>query len=104
MDIKFKQKYEKEGELIWKNIKGIKKKKILLLKYIDNINERNENKLVVQKNKLLLKSLYSNLNHIDDNNIIFESGEISNIIGITKNEDGLLIISKDLYKEKRIRM
>lgn len=33
MDIKFKQKYEKEGELIWKNIKGIKKKKILLLKY-----------------------------------------------------------------------
>lgn len=91
-----------EEQLIWKNIKGAKIKKGLLFDYINNINEKNENNLVIQKNKLLLKSLYSNLKYIDDNNIKIDSRKISNIIGITKNEDGLLVISKDLYKEKKI--
>lgn len=91
-----------EEQLIWKNIKRAKIKKGLLFDYINNIIEKNENNLVIQKNKLLLKSLYSNLKYIDDNNIKIDSRKISNIIGITKNEDGLLIISKDLYKEKKI--
>lgn len=93
---------QKEEQLLWRNVKSAKTKKGLLSDYIDNINEKNENKLVIQKNKLLLKSLYSNLKYIDDDNIKIDYGKISNIIGITINEEGLLIISKDLYKDKRI--
>lgn len=103
----YNQKHQKpsdniENKILWKNIKSIKIRKILLYNFVEAINERNENIIVIQKNRLLLKSLCSNLKYIDDNNINLDSNKIKEIIGISINSDGLLCISKELYKEKKI--
>lgn len=100
-----KGKYEQEQpKLLWKDIKDIKIKKKLLSNYVENINECIENKIIIQKNKLLSKGLCYNLKYIDENNIIFDFYEykIINIIGILINKDGLLCISSNLYKNKKI--
>lgn len=102
----YNQKHQKpsdniENKILWKNIKSIKIRKILLYNFVEAINERNENIIVIQKNRLLLKSLCSNLKYIDDNNINLDSNKIKEIIGISINSDGLLCISKELYKEKK---
>lgn len=87
---------------IWKNIKSLKIKKMLLSNFIDNINKNIDDKLIVQKNKLLLKSLHLNLKYIDEDNIILKNGEIVKIIGVNINEKGLLLINNFLYKNKKI--
>jgi hypothetical protein len=100
-----KENYEQEQtKIIWKNIKDIKIKKNLLYNYVEDINECIENEIIIQKNKLLSKSLCYNLKYIDENNIIMDFYEykIINIIGIYINKDGLLCISSNLYKNKKI--
>lgn len=92
------EKYQKN----WKNIKSLKNKKILLSNFINKINENINDEIIIQKNKLVLKSLISNLKYINDNNIILTNEEISKIIGIDTNDNGLIIISNFLYKSKKI--
>ena len=90
------------NQKIWKNIKSLKTKKMLLSNFIDKINESVDDNIIIQKNKLLLKGLTSNLKYIDDDNIILLHEEISQITGIDINDNGLLIINNILYKNKKI--
>lgn len=103
MSIDYDNKEEKikNDQKIWKSIKSLKTKKMLLSNFIDKINENINEEIIIQKNKLLLRSLNSNLKYIDDNNIILNGEEISEIIGINTNENGLIIINNVLYKNKR---
>ena len=86
----------------WKKIKRVKIKKILLTDFINRINHNIDNNMIIQKNRLLLKSLSLNLKYINDDNIIINNNKIYKIIGININEDGLLTINNDLYKDNKI--
>jgi hypothetical protein len=99
-DIEDKEKIE-NNQKTWKDIKSLKTKKMLLSHFIDKINENVNEEIIIQKNKLLLKSLNLNLKYINDDNIILIGDDISEIIGINTNENGLIIINSVLYKNKK---
>lgn len=91
----------------FKNIKSIKKKKLLLSNFVDNTNNNiyNEDciyKVTKQKNILVFKSICSNLKFINEENIILDLDKIVKIIGIDINKDGLISIDKTLYKDNKI--
>lgn len=90
---------ENQQQLNFGEIKNIKYKKILLSKYIEDINKNNEN-INIQKNNLILKTLFTKLKDINENNIIIKNGKINEIHGIII-ENGLLILTNELYKNKK---
>lgn len=85
----------------FKYIKSIKIKKQLLTSYIDKFNEEVDSEINKQKNKLLLKGICSNLKYINEDNIILKQNNIIYINGIYE-ENGLLFICNELYKNKKI--
>lgn len=90
-----------QQEYIFKNIKKIKYKKILLSNFIETINENIYEDNILQKNNLILKTLFGNLKKINENNVIIENGKIMRIDGIDITNDGLMIINDNLYKTKK---
>lgn len=90
---------ENQQQLNFGEIKNIKYKKILLSKYIEDINKNNEN-INIQKNNLILKTLFTKLKDINENNIIIKNGKINEIHGIII-KNGLLILTNELYKNKK---
>lgn len=88
----------------FKDIKNTKVRKILFTKFFNNINDKipDGDKIIKQKNNLVLKSICSNMKYINDENIILVHDNIMEIIGINTDSNGLIIISKNLYKDNKI--
>lgn len=88
----------------FKDIKNIKDRKLLLSKFVNEINDNipDGDEMIKQKNNLVLKSICSNIKYINDENIILDSDNIIKIIGININNKGLIIINKSLYKDHKI--
>jgi hypothetical protein len=88
----------------FKDIKNIKDRKLLLSKFINEINDNipDGDEMIKQKNNLVLKSICSNIKYINDENIILDYDNIIKIIGININNKGLIIINKSLYKDHKI--
>lgn len=88
----------------FKDIKNIKIRKILLSKFVNEINDNihDGDKMIKQKNNLVLKRICSNIKCINEENIILEYDNIIKIIGINIDDKGLIILNKSLYKDNKI--
>lgn len=91
-NLSFYKNMIKETNKTLKDIDNISSKKIILEKYIDEINRDIKDDIKKQKNRLLLKFINNNLKNVKQENIILS--KTNNIILIKESyiEDGLLFI------------